>query len=375
MPYQIRKHFTRKDGTESWRIIWETTKDDKRTQRHVPKKEWLAIGFSTSMTIDEAKARAKQLNSAAWLKRQERIRQEISLRLVKEDKIESAFLPEPFVQQFEHEVLFKRFGRGDHKIVERKKLTSHWRAVRRLIRKVNLSPSDWADQPETLYNYFREIKASPSYTQKLIRMMNLWGYFLSKKTAQPFLPLENPRGYEKEQIADAFYDKDHSSKISEPITPQQLESAKSRLSLEHYNWLYISVWFGLRPNEIQQLAMPDTWKVEHTPDIKILHVYQSKLRSVSRDRRWKVLPILYNEQESALKIIQSGQFKKPLAKTVRKWVNPKATTYGGRKGFTDLMLGFGQQFEHISLWLGHTSIETTWRKYKDKLRVHYKKAG
>lgn len=375
MGYQIRNHYKSKDGALIWRIVYEFWKDGKREQRTIPKDEWLAIGFSPTMTRDEAKGRAKQLNSEAWLKNRERKRQEIALRLVKEDKVECAYLPEPFVQQFEQDVLFKRFGRGDQKTVERKKLTSHWRAVRRLIRDVNISPSDWADQPQTIYAYFEKIKASPSYTQKLIRMMNLWGYFISKKTAQPFLQLENPRGYDREQIADAFFEKDHSSKVSAPITPAQLENAKGSLSHENYNWIYISVWFGLRPQEVEQLKSEGTWEIVDEGGVKVLRVYQSKLRSVTRDQRWKLIPVIYKEQEIALELIMSQKFKKPLAKTVRKWINAKATTYGGRKGFTDLMLGRGQRFEDISLWLGHTSIETTWRKYKDRLRVHFKKAG
>lgn len=30
------------------------------------------------------------------------------------------------------------------------------------------------------------------------------------------------------------------------------------------------------------------------------------------------------------------------------------------------MLGLGYALEDISLWLGHTSIETTWESYKNK---------
>jgi hypothetical protein len=375
MPYIVSKHYRRKDGSHSWRIIWETTAGGERKQRHIPKEEWLMLGFSPSMSFEEARARAKQINSQAWLKRRERIRNEIQLRLQKEDHVESAYLPELFVQQFEKEVLFRRFARGDQKTMDRKKLGSHWRAVKRVIRDLNLDPSDWAEQPQTIYAQFQKLQASPSYTQKLVRMMNLWGYFISKRTNKAFLPLPSPRGYDLEQIADAFFEKDHNEKRSAPITPEKLESAKSQLIDSQYRWLYITVWLGLRPQEVDQLKGDETWKTTNDGAVQILWVYQPKLRAVPRERRWKLIPLLFPEQLVAFEFITSKNFDRPLPKTVRKWVNSSATCYGGRKGFTDLMLSKGQQLEDISAWLGHTTIERTWRSYKDKQRVHYKKVA
>ena len=61
MGYQIAKRYTRPDGSIVWRILYETCTGSKRTQRHVPKEEWPTIGFSTSMTFEEAKERAKQI--------------------------------------------------------------------------------------------------------------------------------------------------------------------------------------------------------------------------------------------------------------------------------------------------------------------------
>lgn len=90
MGYQIVKRYTRRDGSVAWRILHETYTSDKRMQRHVPKEEWGVIGFTQSMTFDEAKERAKQLSAQDWVRFQERRRNAIQVRLQKEEKIESA---------------------------------------------------------------------------------------------------------------------------------------------------------------------------------------------------------------------------------------------------------------------------------------------
>jgi integrase len=83
--------------------------------------------------------------------------------------------------------------------------------------------------------------------------------------------------------------------------------------------------------------------------------------------------------KDATKIIKSGNFKRPLTKTVRHHFGEHTTLYGGRKGFTDLMLGHQQRLENISQWMGHSSIDRTLRNYKSRTITHYdlpnKKAG
>ena len=65
--------------------------------------------------------------------------------------------------------------------------------------------------------------------------------------------------------------------------------------------------------------------------------------------------------------------QRPHPKTVRKHLEANITLYGGRKGFTDLMLARGQKLEDISLWLGHRNITTTWKHYKDKEQINFVK--
>jgi hypothetical protein len=44
--------------------------------------------------------------------------------------------------------------------------------------------------------------------------------------------------------------------------------------------------------------------------------------------------------------------------------------YEGRKGFSDLMLSRGQALENISIWMGHSPLDRTWRSFKQRRRFH-----
>jgi hypothetical protein len=103
----------------------------------------------------------------------------------------------------------------------------------------------------------------------------------------------------------------------------------------------------------------------------VLWIYQEKLVSVPPRYRWKLLPVFLPEQEAGLTLIERGEFKRPLVKTVKRHFGSRVTLYGGRKGFSDLMLSLGQDFINISQWMGHSSIQRTWKSYKSRLIVHH----
>jgi integrase len=129
-------------------------------------------------------------------------------------------------------------------------------------------------------------------------------------------------------------------------------------SVSQYNWLYLSVWLGLRPNEVDKLIDDEFVRILFDKQgIPILWVYQSKLTSIPPRFRWKLIPL----------------FERPLAKTVKKYLGSNITLYGGRKGFTDLMLSINQRLENISQWMGHSTIDRTWKHYKCRTMVHYDK--
>jgi hypothetical protein len=356
-------------GKRGWKLLFEWFDAGRRNNKGVPQEQWNTLGFHPAMTREEAQARAKQLNSQQHLQKQEKKRIAIVSRLQQEDAIQSAYLPTHLVEEFESTRLIPKLTSSKDKTM------SNWRAAKRLIRALQKEPTEWWDERDAIYLYFKNRGDSVSYVQKVLPLLNKWGAFYCKKLRLPWEPVPFPRGHSREAIADASFDKTQKSRTSAPLTPEMLESKRSKLKEPIANWLFLSVWFGLRPVEIDGLHNPKTFRIEQHKGVPVLMVYQSKLTSVPKDKRWKPIPCIYKEQIQGLDIIKADTFKRPLAKTVRAHFGEEVTNYGGRKGFVDLMLSKNQKLEDISVWLGHTGIERTWRSYKNKTRVSFTPAA
>ncbi len=108
--YQIVKRYLRADGTPVWRIVYENYSGGERVQRHVPKAEWPAIGFSPTMTYTQAKERAEQLARLDWERFKERRRQQRDDKLSLEEKRPSRFLPDDLCETFTKKVLLEHVG-------------------------------------------------------------------------------------------------------------------------------------------------------------------------------------------------------------------------------------------------------------------------
>lgn len=103
---------------------------------------------------------------------------------------------------------------------------------------------------------------------------------------------------------------------------------------------------------------------------KVLWLFQTKIVALPYEDRWKPIPILFEEQEFGLRMIEGQNLKRPLVKTVRGYFGQGIDLYGGRKGFVDLMLSRRQELENISVWMGHSTLERTWRSYKQRRKYH-----
>jgi tyrosyl-tRNA synthetase len=126
--------------------------------------------------------------------------------------------------------------------------------------------------------------------------------------------------------------------------------------------------------EVDNLKLGDrAWYLAQQEGHTVFACYQWKLVSVPREKRWKFIPVLFAEQERAIEIIRSGNFKRPLPKFIKKHLAKNANTYGGRKGFESLMRSKGRTFTEAQAWLGHASIETTWKSYRDQKKVFLEK--
>jgi len=358
----------------SWKLQFISYDDNKRAIRDLSETEYARLGFQASMTYDQACARKDQLNAQGHIKRTEEKRVVISKRLDAEEKVLDAFLSATDVQEFEQTVLLAGLEAID--FAKRNKLESHWRKARRILSKLKFEPQDWDFHKRRFYEVFAHDAMSPSYVKKIIGVLNLWGRFHCRKYGKFFVPLKSATGREKERIADAYYEENGQGNESDPITPAQLESVRSQMAPEWYNWFYLSIWFGLRPGEVNNLKKPQgpkTWHVGVENGVPFLAVYQTKLTGIARDKRTKFIPCIVAEQVAALKIIESGQFQQAShVRHIRKYFGENTTNYGGRKGFEDLMRSLGQAMEDFYQWLGHQNMNRTYRDYKNKKSLRFR---
>jgi hypothetical protein len=320
------------------------------------------------MNLDEAKSHVRYLNSRAKLKLDELRRQRLREMQELFELEAAAVFPDVFKREFE-----ERFILGRIPNEERRNVISHWRAAQRLLLKLKLDPSDWFEESTKFYDYFYDKNHSLSYLRKILRLANLWGFYISKKRAKPFLPVLSPAGHEKRRLVTSYYAKrEKPPQESDPITPEQLSRIRGSIYIPLYNWLYLSVWLGLRPLEIDNLKKDGFYYIDiDDTGTKIMWIYQTKLVSLPPSKRWKPIPLIFKEQQEIVTILSKGEFHRPLTKTVKHHFGEGTTLYGGRKGFTDLMLSRGQSLENIAQWMGHSSIERTWKNYKSKTIFHY----
>lgn len=371
-----------KKSLPKWKVQFVSYKkeDIKKSPAKKPKKEWdvdrdrwRSLGFHNLMNLEEARVRVRQLNAQRHLKEQEK---RIQLRKLEEEqyakRIDSV-LPIEFVAEFEQRFLRTRDSETARGLRKKSRAYVLWKAAQKLIYEMQIDPSDWLYSAHEIYDYFHRRKLSLRYSLAILKFVNLWGFFISKKLARPFHPVPIPRGYERQRLLDSFYEKDRRkvAVASKEIEPERLDEIREKTNQPNFNWIYLSVWFGLRPQEDDNLHNASLWRLETLETgRKILWVFQTKIIALPPEDRWKPIPIIFEQQEFALRIIESGVFKRPLTKTIRKHFGQGTTLYGGRRGFVDLMLSKRQALENISIWMGHSTLDRTWRSYKQRRKFH-----
>jgi hypothetical protein len=359
---------TKKKSGTSVRILFDFWVDKKRRFKTLTKDEWRELGFKEGAPVEILKAQAAKLNEEQHRLRWDRKRAAVQDRLKQEDRENVLFLPEALEQKFLKNEIDER---PKHL---QKKYRILWRRARRIIKAVGLDYLDWKRKARVIYQHLAEQHLSPDYCKKMLAMLNLWGEFVAHETGKVYAPIPTPKGHDKEQITDAYFDHLENSKESVPLTPEDLNTLKPELPEPQWNWLYVSVWLGLRPKEIDSLSKRDlAWRVEEHEGTKVFVVYQSKLTAVPREQRWKYIPVLFPEQEIALQSVKRGSLSRPLPKTLKRYLKKRVHLYGGRKGFQDLMMARGRTFVEVQAWLGHSSIERTWRSYRNKTKVFIEK--
>lgn len=357
--YLVRKL---KVKSRDWKVQFQVYKEGKPSVTDIALRDYQRLGLSSRMTHEEVKARCAQLNAQSRLKNLQEKRNSINSRLKEEDLKLNAFLPTTILDEFERRIA----------IHTDKKQRSYWRAAKRVMTELSIEPVDWAFSKLDFYRAFIRRSWSYSYVEKVVGILNQWGKFVSYRQKTYFDPLPLPTDNEKQKIID-HHEEEKGFFKSGPLHPKELEAIKGNLKPEQYNWLYLSVWLGLRPIEVDILkkeeGLKTTYYVEKQESIDILWVYQTKLTGVSKPDRLKPIPLKYPEQLGILELIRGQNFHRPLVKTMNRYCKEYVNLYAGRKGFTDLMLEKGNSLEAISQWLGHRSIQRTWQNYKNKKKV------
>lgn len=351
----------------NWRIKYQDRTGGKLKESCIAESRYRELGILPDMDIEDVRERLRSINSLDAIKRRLATRQKIDAKQKEEDEVESAFLSKTDRVEFERDVLMRK--RQDRKVL------SHWAAARRVIKSLGVEVQDWEFQKHKFYDHFTEKQWSLSYIQKVLPILNKWGVFLARKYRLPFLPIPYPEGRDRQRIADAYYDKSPKGRTPRPLTPKMLEEKRSKFSVEQQNWMYVSIWFGLRPDEVDHLAAGRHFRVEEQNGTRVLAIYQTKLASISREDRWKFIPIAHPEQEIALELALSRKLRRPLARIMSREFGDNVNTRSGRKNFFNMMLDLGHKFEEVSSWLGHQNVQRSWSNYRDRQRALFKKVS
>jgi hypothetical protein len=374
MGYAVKKAVSKK---RTWKLLIEKRRADNHEKKdyiNIPTEQLGMHGFHPGMTIEEAKAKASDLNRSAELKRYAEKKAKASQRVEERRLATRLAVPE--------EGEFFKWAEKEHRLdFERTKVMSHWLCAKDCIADLDLSPPDFFDSRRRIYSWFlcegdESGPYSLSYCTKVMRFINLYGSYYARKFKVYFERIPFPTGRDKQELADAYYEM-FGATDSAPLSPEMLDAQQANFKPEQWNWLYLSLWLGLRPQEVDRLSNPKfTQLLTEKDGTPVVKVFQTKLKNIDRERRWKYIPLLFPEQLRALELLKQGAFERPLVKTVKRYFTQQHTTYAGRKGFEELMIDVKEQpFEYVSQWLGHQSLEQTYKRYTNRTKARYKKAA
>lgn len=322
------------------------------------------VGLDHSWTLERARDFVKSLTA----RDQELKRQRVLERGRTFKRLKHGLLPADVVEHFERLILLAKPD-------PTKKIAGMWMQVQRLVVGVALDPSDWALEPTQVHKWVASQGWSKDYAKRVIKMASKYGHLYCRLRGAPFSPIPKlPSGF-LNTMEDAF-ERAGKDKTSLPLQLEQLSEVTKRCPGPEAEWVRVSFWFGLRPEEMDLLNGPNVvggelmWQVAND----VLTIYQPKLEGKTRaHNRYKHIPAWRPEQLALINKLgnQGYVLKRPTRWRVRKCFPKGVTLWGPRKGFTSLMDRLGQPIDKISRWLGHRSVSTTERWYRDMGLVHH----
>ncbi len=336
------------------------------------------------MNADDAKKRLKEFRKLNKATREEVARQARTFERYKKSRtINRSLFPENLVNLFENKMTQENFGSQDH--LDKKFYT--FATVQEIMNTLAITPEVYAENTKRIFKYFVDNQYSLNYCQKLISVMNEWGKFATAKGSGCYKVIPQPKGNAREKINDASSNKVGVRKEAISMT-QDLLNQIIGLNILHpreINFLKATFYLGLRPEELIRTPSGGRYysKVQHISGFDVISVYQEKLKGVPDNKRTKNIPIKWDEQKEAVKIIEDytqaqPTFKKPLYKTLKKIAqalncnsgNKALGLYSGRKGFTNWCFDKGESdFISVASWMGHLDTATTYAIYRDRTKV------
>jgi len=314
--------------------------------------EYGETGLRPEMALEEARRVIEAFRKHKEASRYAARRHRVAQRLIEEKTVEGAYLPKGLAAEFEE-------------VLKRNRVPSaHWHTARRMILALGLQPRTWYDESDQFYAYLEGKGYSNDYVKKLMRAVNEYGWFYSKRMGQPWRDIKNPRGHWNKRIRKARVVK--ALRAGHPaycvrLRPEDLTRQRSRLEATEWAWLWVTLWFGLRPAETDARGWVLSYDEENGMDC--LEVVQEKIEGEP-----KKIPILFPEQRQAVELMK-GPLHRPSRKRMVSVFGKAVRLYSCRKGFVNLMHENGRSITEISAWLGHSSITTTMRYYWDIKRM------
>ncbi len=383
-------YYARKSG-KNWYLMIETYINGKRKQRSIETARYHDLGFSKTMTLEQARMRVKEINKLDRHKKTEYRAKIFSAKRAEwQQAVDRIYFPPEIMETFLEDI--KETPKIKAKYLNR--LVRCFEVITEMIPEhVQAQPHQYNSSIKKIVNYFCKQKYSISYSSDIIMVMNMWAKHYAKHKGVYADLIEKLAPTYREAIKEAHDTKEEAiRKRALPITRLEIENMFSQVSksnpeeMSYCRWVLASWLFGLRPSELDRfiLGEQDEARVSYENGIKCIVVKQTKTVNKTGVRlSYKKIPILSKEQDEALEEI----LNKPTRRPHPEWIDKKLRIkdkkyrpqghkfdcYSGRKGFIDLMLSsdYNQKLENISVYLGHSSVTTSYVHYKDKENLYY----
>ena len=384
-------YYVRKGLNNTWYLMIETYIGGERKQRGVEQARFNDLGLTNTMTLAQARSRVREINKLDRNKKSEYRAKIFSAKRAEWQKaVDKIYFPPEIMETFLSDI----YDSPGMKKKYQNRLVRCFEVITEMIPKhVQILPHQYNSNIKKVVSYFCKQKYSISYSSDIIMVMNMWAKCYAKHKGVYADLIEKLNPSFRIAINDAHLTKEVAvRKRAVPITRPDLENMQSLIDKSNeeemgfYRWVRASWLFGLRPSELDRfiLGNQEEERIVYDDGVMCLQVKQTKTVNKSGVRlSYKKIPVLSKEQEEALAEILNFPATRPEPEWMDKRLRIKGKKYkpeghkfdcySGRKGFIDLMLSpeYNQKLENISVYLGHTSITTSFTHYKDKENLHY----